>query len=170
MGKRAELTIKESLSTLKELKGKQSSLQKEKRIYALICIKEERYATRKQLANYLGVHLRSLEKWVAQYKQYGIEELLLVKGKRKGSKIITPQVHDGLAKRVNDGSNPFKGYWDAQQWVKEEYGIEVKYQRIREYLIQHFSTKVKHPRKSHIKKDPAGVENFFKTTQYLRED
>ncbi|VAW82411.1 hypothetical protein MNBD_GAMMA12-2023 [hydrothermal vent metagenome] len=168
MGKRAELSIKESLSTLKALKKNQRILRKEKRVYALICIKESKFETRKQLASYLGVNLRSLDKWISQYKQFGIEDLLLSRPRRKGSKIITNQIHQGLEKRVNDESNPLRGYWDAQRWVKEQYDVEVKYHRIREYLIQHFKTKVKRPRKSHIKKDPAGMENFFKTTQHLQ--
>jgi transposase len=168
MGKHAEITIKESLSTLKNLKRKQTSIRKEKRAYALICLKEGKFDTRKQLANYLGIHVRSLEKWVAQYNVHGIEDLLLCKPKRKGSKIITPQIHEGLEKRVHDGSNPFKGYWEAQQWVQQEFGVEVNYHRIREYLIKHFKTKVKRPRKSHIEKDPNGAEAFFKTAQYLQ--
>jgi hypothetical protein len=64
---------------------------------------------------------------------------------------------------VNDSHNPFLGYWDAQQWVVEQYGVEVKYQRIREYLIQHFSTKLKVLRKSHYKKDDDAEKAFLKT-------
>lgn len=60
------------------------------------------------------------------------------------------------------------GYWDAQQWILGEYGVEVNYQRVREYLIKHFGTKVKRPRKSHIDKDPNGEATFFKTTPHLR--
>lgn len=160
--------IKESLSILKTLQGRQSSIRKEKRVHALICIKEGKFVTRQQLANYLGVHIRSLEKWVAQYQQQGIEDLLTVKPKRKGSKIITAELHQGLEERVNDSKNPFKGYWDAQQWAKEQYGIDVNYHRIREYLIKHFKTKVKRPRKSHVQKDPQAKEAFFKTAQHLQ--
>jgi transposase len=50
----------------------------------------------------------------------------------------------------------------------EQYGVEVNYHRIREYLIKHFKTKVKRPRKSHIQKDPQAEEAFFKTTQHLQ--
>ena len=168
MGKRATITIKEDLSVLKKLKGMQTSLRKEKRLQALICLKEGKFATRRQLADYLGVHVRSLEKWVAQYMKFGIEDLVAVKAKRKGSKIITAQVHQGLEVRVNDAHNPFLGYWDAQQWVKEHYGVEVNYHRIREYLIKHFKTKVKRPRKGHIKKDPQAENAFFKTAPHLQ--
>jgi transposase len=55
------------------------------------------------------------------------------------------------------------GYWDAQNWVEQEYGVVVKYQRIREYLIQHFKTKPKTPSKSHYKKDVEAEKAFLKT-------
>ena len=168
MGKRATIIIKESLEELKSLKRKQTSIRKEKRVYALICLKEAKFGTRQQLANHLGVHVRSLEKWVDQYHKQGISDLLEIKPRRKGSKIITSQIHQGLEQRVTDGHNPFLGYWEAQQWVKEQYDVEVSYHLIRQYLIKHFKTKVKRPRKSHIQKDPQAEEAFFKTAQHLQ--
>jgi len=89
--------------------------------------------------------------------------MLLDKPKNKRSKIITTEIHQGLEQRAKDPQNPFRGYWDAQNWVKREYGVEIKYQRIREYLIKHFKTKTKSPRKSHIKKDKQAEEAFLKT-------
>lgn len=53
--------------------------------------------TREDLSNYLGVHKRTLERWINAYLQGGIEQLLLIKPKRKDSKIITKDIHDGLA-------------------------------------------------------------------------
>ncbi len=163
MGKQIDISVKESLSTLRFLKSKQSNLGKERRVYALICLKEGRFGLRQDLSNHLGISLRCLENWVVQYNSEGIDGFLSVKARRKGSGIIGPEVHDGLAARVNDANAPFKGYWDAQQWIKDEYGLEVKYHRVREYLIKHFATEVKRPRKSHIKKDPGAIEAFLKT-------
>ena len=168
MGKRVELEIKESLSDLKKLRRNQTTLQKQKRAHALVCLKECKFATRQGLADHLGIHIRSLEKWVLQYKESEIEDLLSIKARRKSSKIITPSIHAGLKERVYDSSNPFRGYWDAKQWVEEQYGVMVNYHRIREYLIQHFNTKVKQPRKSHIKKEAQAKEAFFKTTPYIQ--
>ncbi len=164
MGKKAELEIKEDLKELRSLSKSQKSLQKQKRIVALLRIKASKDETRQDLSNYLGVHIRTLERWVNRYKTGGIEGLLSDKPRRIGSKIISEEIHAGLAKRVNDPKNSFKGYWDAQQWIKREYGIEVKYQRVREYLIQHFGTKVKSPRKSHIQKDEGAVALFKNAT------
>ena len=67
--------------------------------------------------------------------------MLTDKPKNRTSKIITPKIHKALPQKVHDSKNPFLGYCDAQDWVKQEFGIDVKYQRIREYLIQHFKTK-----------------------------
>jgi len=160
MGKKAELPIKESLIELQLIRNSQVTLAKEKRVIALIRIKSNMDSTRQELADYLVVHIRSLERWINTYKSEGIDGLLAVKARRKGSKFITPEIHDELKKRVEDPKQGFLGYWDAQRWIESEYGVLVKYQRVREYLIKHFGTKVKTPRKSHTKKDARAVALF----------
>lgn len=90
--------------------------------------------------------------------------MLTDKPKNKILRIITPEIHSGLSQRVHDSHNPFLGYWDAQNWVKQEYDLDIKYQRMREYLIQHFSIKLKTPRKSHYKKDEQAEKAFLKTS------
>ena len=152
MGKIASLDISESLIELKELVSKQTTLKGEKRVKSLIYIKTKKFKTRQEVSASLGVHIRTLERWVETYKLFGIDQMISDKPKNKQSKIITSEIHLGLSQRVNDPLNPFLGYWDAQIWVNETYGIEIKYQRIREYLKQHFKTKLKSPRKSHYKK------------------
>ena len=163
MGKKAISTIKESVSELKNLLGKQTTLKGEKRLKSLLSIKTGKFETRQQVADNVSVHIRTLERWLSNYKEGGIDQMLTDKPKNKTSKIITTEIHKGLSKRVNDPHNPFLGYWDAQEWVKQEFGIDVKYQRIREYLIQHFKTKLKTPRKSHYKKDDQAEKAFLKT-------
>jgi hypothetical protein len=163
MGKVAYLDIIESLSELKILASKQKNLKGEKRVKSLIYIKENKFKTRQEVSDFSGIHIRTLERWVYNYKSGGINEMLYDQTKNKQSKIITPEIHKGLEQRVNDSNNPFLGYWDAQEWVNKKYGVEVKYQRIREYLKQYFKTKLKTPRKSHYKKDLEAEDAFLKT-------
>jgi transposase len=163
MGKKAKLDIKESVLELKKMLVKQKSLNKEKRIKSLILIKSDKFETRQAVADYLSLHIRTLERWLNKYKSGGIVEMLTDQPKNKASKIITAEIHIGLSQRVNDSHNPFLGYWDAQNWVKKEYGVDIKYQRVREYLIQHFKTKLKTPRKSHYKKNEEAENAFLKT-------
>lgn len=164
MGKKAEIDISESVEVLKKLLQKQNTLKGEKRIKCLLALKAKTFETRQSLADYLGIHIRTLERWLSNYKSSGIQEMLQDKPKNKQSKIITPAIHRALEQKVNDSHNPFLGYWDAQNWVQQEFGIDVKYQRIREYLIQHFKTKLKTPRKSHYKKDEEAEKAFLKTS------
>lgn len=164
MGKQAKLAIKETVEELQKAYIKTSNLKSKHRIKCLLLIKSGEFNTRQSIADYLHVHIRTMERWLNKYKLKGIDYMIIDKAKKKGSKIITQQIHDGLAKRVNDAHDPFLGYWDAQNWVKATYGIDVKYQRIREYLIQHFKTKIKSPRKTHIKKDMEAEKAFLKTS------
>ena len=163
MKKSQKLHIKESVLELKKLRVKQASLSKQKRIDCLLYLQDGKFNTRKELANYLGVHIRTQERWIAKYKSQGVLFMLKDEPRIRKSKIITQQIHQGLAARVNSSENPFLGYWDAQDWVYQQYGVQVKYHWLRKYLIKHFKTKLKSPRKSHYKKDEQAIEAFLKT-------
>lgn len=169
MGKKATINISESVLELKKLLLKQKTLKTEKRVKSLIAIQSNQFETRQAISYYLGVHIRTLERWLNNYKSGGINNMLIDKPKKRASKIITSEIHHGLLEKVNDAHNPFLGYWDAQNWVKEQYNVNVKYQRIREYLIQHFKTKLKAPRKSHYKKEEHAEKAFLKTPKYTKQ-
>jgi transposase len=136
MGRIAYLDIKESLTDLKELLSKQRNLKGEKRVTSLLLIKTKKFTTLQEVSNYLGIHIRTLERWIGNYKSVGIHDMLSDKPKNKQSKIITPKTHTGLSQRVNDPQNPFLGYWDAQQWISTTYGVDVKYQRVKAIEIR----------------------------------
>lgn len=157
--------INESLSGLKTLRLKQSTLAKQKRIDCLIHIKTCKFETRQELANYLGVHIRTQERWLTKYREQGIASLLTDEPKNRTSKIITPQIHGALGAKVSSYDSPFLGYWDAQQWVEDTFNVKIKYHWLRKYLITHFKTKLKSPRKSHYKKDGQAIEAFFLNCQ-----
>ena len=163
MAKPREFPIKESVLELKLLRKKQSSYRIEKRVIWLESILCERFKTRKELADYLNISPRTQQRWTKQYVYFGIQGLLTDDPKNIKSRIITQEIHNGLSERVNSSTAPFLGYWEAQSWVFEQYGVEVKYHLLRHYLIQHFKTKLKSPRKSHYKKDEAAEKVFLKT-------
>ncbi len=164
MRKKSLFVVSESAKELQKLYYNQKSVHLQKRVKAIIRLMNNDDDSRQDLSNYLGVHIRTLERWINRYKQDGLDGLLNDSPRREGSKIITAEIHKGLSKRVNDPHNSFLGYWDAQQWIKSEYHVEVNYHTLRKYLIQHFGTKVKSPRKSHVKKDEKAVA-FFKNAE-----
>lgn len=158
-----KFSIKESPSELIALRKKQTKYRYEKRVIWLLELQKDTFITRESLANYLGISLRTQERWISRYIAGGINELLTDKPKNITSRVITPEIHQGLLKRVNSSETPFLGYWDAVEWVKNQYNVQVQYHNLRRYLIQHFKTKLKVPRKSHYKKDDKAVTAFLKT-------
>jgi len=68
-----------------------------------------------------------------------------------------------LQQRLADPLNPFNGFWDAQQWVQETYGVEVNYKTLWSYITDKLDGRIKIPRKSNIKKDKEAEADFFKT-------
>ena len=164
MGLQSNLIIKESLSELKKLQREQVNIKSEKRILCLILLKQEKFKNQSELASYLGVCRQTLVRWLTQYRKSGISGIVIKPTRNKKSKIITPEIHQGLKKKLEDSKNPLQGYWDVQDWVLSEYGVEVKYHWLRQYLINHFRTKLKSPRKSHYKKDQQAEDAFLKTT------
>jgi transposase len=164
MPKQVKIEIKEDIYYLKKLRKNENNHRLKTRIQSLILTKENKFPRRLDLATHLGIGIASLDRWTRIYKESGLDSMLTISngGIRRNS--VPKEVHEGLAKKVYDSSNPFLGYWDAALWVTENYGIEIKYNTLRTYLIRHFKTKLKEPRKSHYKKDEQAIEAFKKTT------
>lgn len=164
MPKQVEIEITEDIDYLKKCRKQENNHRLKTRIQSLILTKEKKFTRRIDLANHLGIGIASLDRWTRVYKESGLSSMLTISngGIRRNS--VPKEVHEGLAKKVYDSNNPFLGYWDAALWVTENYGIEIKYTTLRSYLIRHFKTKLKEPRKSHYKKDEQAIEAFKKTT------
>ncbi|HBS11299.1 MAG TPA: transposase [Flavobacteriaceae bacterium] len=163
MGLQSKLVIKESLSELRLLQSKQRNIKSEKRILCLILLKSKKFKTQGEVAEYLGVCRQSIVAWLSKYRLLGISGIVISPTRNKQSKIISSKIHQGLSKKVKDSKNPFLGYWDAQRWVMDNYNVEIQYHWLRVYMIKHFKTKLKSPRKSHYKKDDKAVNAFLKT-------
>lgn len=165
MSKAREFKIKESEEELRLLQKKEVKPHYSRRIYWLSVLKEKRFRTREEVSNYIGISRKTQERWIQKYIAGGMSSLLSDEDRNKKSKIITPEIHSGLSSRLNDSKDPFLSYSAAQDWVKEKYDVEIKYHFLRYYLIQHFKTKLKSPRKSHYKKDQAEVDDFLKNSR-----
>lgn len=162
MAFKKDLIVKESSLELKKRRTKINKLSIEKRLLWLMQFQSTNgYLTRKETAEKVNISLRTQERWMAQYTTKGIDIFLATPKRDKPSKIITKEIHAALEKRLVTSGLHFLGYWDATDWVNQEYKIAVKYHWLRKYLIKHFKTKLKSPRKSHYKKDEQAIEAFF---------
>ncbi|MGB1219832.1 MAG: hypothetical protein ACPG4W_08635, partial [Flavobacteriales bacterium] len=64
---------------------------------------------------------------------------------------IGKDIHEGLSVRLNDPKVGFMSYVEVLKWVNETYSTDIKYNTLRNYMIDFFGTKIKRPRTSHIK-------------------
>jgi len=127
MAKAMELKVKESLTELKK-KQKQSALHLVKRIQMLILIKEEKQQTKRGLADALGVSSNTIQTWRKEYKTGGLALLLADERGGKKAAQVTSAIHKQIEKRLNNPTEGFKGFKDAQQWINKTFGLSMEYQ------------------------------------------
>lgn len=163
MGKQIEVYIKESLLELKSLYKKTKSSRKKLRILSLILTKKKKFITREHLAIYLGVDVKTLYVWTKTYNLSGLKQMLVISSGGKRREIVPLKIHNDLEKKLHNSKSPLLGYTDAVEWVKNEFNIDLNYHTLRSFMIRHYGTKLKIPRKSHYKKDEKAFEAFKKT-------
>jgi transposase len=168
MAKFTSSGIKESLPELKELYRNENNYKIRTRIQSLILTKEGKFKKRTDLANHLSIDYATLKRWVKQYSDHGLKHFLKIKSGGARRYLIDAQTHQLLESKLNESKDPLLGYFDAVIWLKSEHHISIKYHTLRAYMIRHFKTKLKHPRKSHYKKDEQAIEAFKKTASHSR--
>ena len=170
MSVKTENIVQESLPELNLLYKNEPNARLRLRIKCLQLTKQEKFHSQEKIAIHLCVDYATVKRWLKQYREEGLSSLLTIKPKGKPKSIISQEVHDLLYKKVKDSANPLLGYWDAVLWLRNSHKKEINYHTLRKYMIKHFKTKLKEPRKSHYLKCEQSIEDFKKTAQYLRRD
>ena len=110
-------------------KAEHHDVPRRKRLMALWLLRRgESVADAAQMA---GVGQRTLTRWIAWYREGGLEEVLKrVAGHGSvGSRCrLSDEQIDSLMEQASLGK--FRTYEQARQWVKKEYGIEYRYKGI----------------------------------------
>ena len=160
MPKKITIIVKESIKELKGLQKTQPSNYN--RLQMLILIKEGVIVSKDGLAAALSVSNKSVHVWRTRYNDGGLEALLEDnRGGKKGQ--ITDKVHQKLATRLNNSKDGFKSFVDIQQWLKENFDIQMEYHAVNKYIKRKFGARPKVARKSHVDKDDSAVALFKKT-------
>jgi transposase len=116
-----------------------------------------------KLSQLLGVSKASIQTWRQNYKKEGLLGLLRYE-KTSHKKALLSDYHALIKSRLEDPENKLVGYKELQYWIEAETKEVFGYQNVYNYCVQHFQSKIKVARKSHIKKDESKVEAFKKTS------
>lgn len=160
MPKKLTIVVKESIKELKGLQKQQPSNYN--RLQMLILIKENVIVSKDGLATALSVSNKSVHVWRTRYNEGGLETLLEDKRGGKPGQITEP-IHQELASRLNNSKDGFKSFIEIQQWLGENFGIQMEYHAVNKYIKRKFGARPKVARKSHINKDDSAVALFKKT-------
>ena len=162
----SRITVKETEAELLSAYHKQKDSRIKLKIKSLILFKKGNFQKQEDLADHLCIGYSTLRLWLRKYANEGFESFIKKPIKGKPKCLVTPDIHQALDAKLKDSHDPLQSYVEAVNWVEETQGVKLGYHALRKYLIKHFKTKLKVPRKSHYKKEEQAIEAFFKTAGY----
>src|SRR5262245_53071732 len=123
------------------------------RLHLLILLKSGQATTHRQAATHLAVHRNTITGWLRQYRHNGLKTLVTYKEPKtpSGQKTLPPTVFAQLQARLATTTG-FASYVAIQQWLREEFALEVPYQTLHGIVRYQLKAKLKRPRPNHAKK------------------
>jgi transposase len=145
--------ITEDLHTLQERLRQERNPQVKLRLHLLVLLKSGQVQTRQQAAAHLALHRNTITVWLRRYRQGGLDTLLTLKeaGAPPGQKTLPPAVFKQLQARLATPTG-FASYLDIQQWLRDEFALEVPYKTLHGIVRYQLKAKLKRPRPRHGKK------------------
>ena len=90
------------------------------RLHALWLLRSGRRM--REVASVLGIHYRTLQKWVSWYRTGGVEEVLSHRMKGLGQlRFLSEEQERELTEEV--GSGRFRTGGEVREWIESEYGV-----------------------------------------------
>ena len=123
-----------NVGELKIILSEQRTIVNRQKIQALYWLKAGLSPSLTDVAERLGVHRITVNRWLKQYSVGGLPALLKT-GKSTGRPRVIPQaVRAGLSEKLSEESCEFKSYKEIGKWVEEKYQISIKYQTLHKQL------------------------------------
>ena len=145
--------ITEDLESLQARVRRERDPQLRPRLHLLVLLKSGQVTTRRQAAAHLAVHRNTVALWLRTYREGGLLALLTYKeaGAPAGQKSLPAAVFTQLQARLATASG-FASYGELQQWLRQEFGLDVPYTTLHGIVRYQLHAKLKRPRPSHAKK------------------
>lgn len=122
--------IQEDPGELKQIQMQQKDVSSFQKIQGLYLLKTGKVKTVSSLAEYLGVHRVTLQRWLRSYRDQGLEGLLTVKPKTGRPKTIEDRAIAQLQEKLNEKKPVFKSYGEIKDWLENNYQIKVNYHTV----------------------------------------
>ena len=123
------------------------------RLQLLVLISAGAVTTRQQAAERLAQHRNTIGRWLKYYETEGLERYLHIDkgGAPEGMRTLPAQVQQALAERLAEPAG-LAGYGEVQQWLAQDYGLQIPYSTVHRWVRYGYKAKLKRPRPEHPKK------------------
>lgn len=150
-GRQFELVWREedTPESLKAAYHKERDPERRTRLHALWLLRSDWNMS--GVASALGVHYRSVQRWVAWYRSGGV---LTVRAHKMGGKGQQPFLSEQAQQQVTDevASGRFRTGWELREWIAEQYGVTYTIGGIYS-LMDRLQCSTRVPRPVHAKAD-----------------
>lgn len=164
MARRLKLEIAQTGDYLeKSMKQAKSGAQKE-RLQMLWWLKTGQVSEHQELSHRLGRSPACITRWLSQYRGGGLKQLLEVKTAPGAEPKIQGEALEKLQARLKSEAG-FSSYGAIVEWLKQECGLELKYNTVNRFVREKLQAKLKVPRPVSVKQRAGAVEAFKKTSQ-----
>lgn len=153
--------ITETADELKQLMNTQQKAKLKERVQALYLLKKGQAKTLQALVDLLGRSKSTIESWLTLYRKQGLLGLVAWNYHGGQPPAIPEPVLTVLREKLSQPQG-FKSYGEIQQWLKEEYGLEIHYKTVHQTVHYKLKAKLKVARPTHIKRDDTAVVEFKK--------
>lgn len=159
-----KLEINESAEELKQMLVSQKTAYGYERIQLLYLLKTGQATTIKQAAHLLGRNRVTLQTWLRQYREGGIERLLEKKHSPGRPRAIPTWAEQALEKKLED-SQGMESYGEICQWLREKLGITAKYKTVHKLVFYRLKAAPKVSRTQSASQSKMGLQAIKKTSQ-----
>ena len=133
------------------------------RLHALWLLRSGRRM--REVSTVLGVHYRTLQRWVSWYRKGGVEEVLSHRMKGLGQpRFLSPDQERELTEEVASGR--FRTGGEIREWIESEYGVSYTPGSVYS-LLARLGCSPRVPRGLHEKAD-VGVQESWKRGDSVR--
>lgn len=157
------INIQESVEELEGLVHQQKKARLKERLQALYLIKAQELKV-SAIAKILGKHRGTVHRWLADYREGGIEAVVEF-GTSSGRKRAIPDwAVSSLKKQLEEPEGGFQRYTQIQHWLDITLGVQAEYATVHYLARYRLKAKLKVPRPRNLHQDKQKLEAFKKTS------
>lgn len=158
-----KLEIEESEETLKKMLREQKTGRGKERVQVLYLLKSQKAATVEAAASLIGRNRVTVQDWLKNYREGGIEKMLEVKKRSGRPRKIPPWAENALAKQLQSEEG-FQSYEAIGEWLEDKLGVKAKYTTVYKTVHYRLQGSPKVPRPQSQEQSEEQLEAFKKTS------